>query len=102
MQYLDAVFVTRNGRQQDLWRTVDEDGDVLDILVQSRSDRRADGRSAGSRRATVRNLGHRKNQPSATPTNRQNAMMTFTARSVCSTRGEADSRNSMKSVNAGR
>ena len=102
MQYLDAVFVTRNGRQQDLWRTVDEDGDVLDILVQSRSDRRADGRDAGSRAATARILGHRKNQPSVTPTNRQNAMMTFTARSVRSTRGEADSRNNMKSANAGR
>ena len=25
-----------NGRQQCLWRAVDEDGDVLDILVQSR------------------------------------------------------------------
>ena len=102
MQYLDAVFVTRNGRQQDQWRTVDEDGDVLDILVQSRSDRRADGRNAGSRHATAGILGHRKNQPSVTPTNRQNAMMTFTARSVRSTRGEADSRNNIKSVNAGR
>ncbi len=29
------------GRQQYLWRAVDEDGDVLDILVQSRRNRRA-------------------------------------------------------------
>ena len=28
-------------RQQYLWRAVDEDGDVIDILVQSRRDRRA-------------------------------------------------------------
>ena len=102
MQYLDAVFVTRNGRQQDLWRTVDEDGDVLDILVQSRSDRRADGRDAGARRATVRILSHRKNQPSVIPTNKESAMTTFTARSARSTRGEADSRNNMKRANAGR
>ena len=34
--YLDELFVTLNGRQQYLWRAVDEDSDVLDILVQSR------------------------------------------------------------------
>ena len=39
--YLDELFVTLNGRQQYLWRAVDEDGDVLDILVQSRRNRRA-------------------------------------------------------------
>ena len=33
---LDELFVTLNGRQQYLWRAVDEDSDVLDILVQSR------------------------------------------------------------------
>lgn len=39
--YLDELFVTIHGRQHYLWRTVDEDGDVIDILVQSRRDRRA-------------------------------------------------------------
>ena len=39
--YLDELFVAINGRQQYLWRAVDEDGDVLDILVQSRRNRRA-------------------------------------------------------------
>ncbi len=39
--HLDELFVTLNGRQQYLWRAVDEDGDVLDILVQSRRNRRA-------------------------------------------------------------
>ncbi len=39
--HLDELFVAINGRQQDLWRAVDEDGDVLDILVQSRRNRRA-------------------------------------------------------------
>ena len=39
--YLDEVFVKIQGRQQYLWRAVDEDGDVLDLLVQSRRNRRA-------------------------------------------------------------
>ncbi len=39
--YLDEVFVTIRGRRQYLWRAVDQDGDLLDILVQSRRDRRA-------------------------------------------------------------
>ena len=30
--HLDELFVTLNGRQQYLWRAVDEDGDMLDIL----------------------------------------------------------------------
>ena len=38
---LDELFVMLNGRQQYLWRAVDEDGDVLDLLVQSRRNRRA-------------------------------------------------------------
>ena len=39
--HLDEVFVTIQSRQQYLWRAVDEDGDVLDILVQSRRNRPA-------------------------------------------------------------
>ena len=39
--HLDELFVKIQGRQQYLWRAVDEDGDVLDILVQSRRNRRA-------------------------------------------------------------
>ncbi len=39
--HLDELFVKIRGRQQYLWRAVDEDGDVLDILVQSRRNRRA-------------------------------------------------------------
>jgi len=42
--YLDEVFVKIQGRQQYLWRAVDEDGDVIDILVQSRRNRRAAAR----------------------------------------------------------
>ena len=39
--HLDELFVNIQGQQQYLWRAVDEDGDVLDILVQSRRNRRA-------------------------------------------------------------
>ena len=42
--YLDELFVTMQGRQHYLWRAVDEDGDVIDILVQSQRDRRAAAR----------------------------------------------------------
>ncbi len=39
--YLDEVFIKINDKRQYLWRTVDQDGDVVDILVQSRRDKRA-------------------------------------------------------------
>ena len=39
--YLDELFVKIQGRRRHLWRAVDQDGDVIDILVQSRRDRRA-------------------------------------------------------------
>ena len=39
--FLDEVFIKIQGQLHYLWRAVDEDGDVLDILVQSRRDRRA-------------------------------------------------------------
>jgi putative transposase len=39
--HLDEVFVQINGAQQYRWRAVDQDGNVLDILVQSRRDKRA-------------------------------------------------------------
>ena len=39
--YLDKLFVTIQGRRQYLWRAVDQDGDVIDILVQPRRNRHA-------------------------------------------------------------
>ena len=39
--HLDEVFLKINGRIHYLWRAVDQDGDVLDIMVQSRRDKRA-------------------------------------------------------------
>jgi putative transposase len=38
---LDEVFVTIQGQRQYLWRAVDQDGDVIDILVQPRRNRQA-------------------------------------------------------------
>ncbi len=39
--YMDEVFIKINGKRQYLWRAVDQDGDIVDILVQSRRDKRA-------------------------------------------------------------
>ena len=39
--HLDEVYLSINGKLQYLWRAVDQDGEVLDILVQSRRDRQA-------------------------------------------------------------
>lgn len=39
--YCDEVFISINGERLYLWRAVDQDGDVLDILVQPRRDRTA-------------------------------------------------------------
>src|SRR6266446_416878 len=39
--HIDEVFLKINGRLHYLWRAVDQDGDVLDILVQSRRDKKA-------------------------------------------------------------
>ncbi|CAL9666656.1 IS6 family transposase ISRH1 [Streptomyces sp. enrichment culture] len=39
--HLDEVFIKINGEQKYLWRGVDQDGNVLDILVQDRRDKAA-------------------------------------------------------------
>jgi putative transposase len=39
--HLDEVYLKINGKRQYLWRTVDQDGNVLDILVQSRRNAKA-------------------------------------------------------------
>src|SRR4029453_14023373 len=39
--HLDEVFLRINRQKHYLWRAVDQDGDVLDILVQSRRDKKA-------------------------------------------------------------
>jgi putative transposase len=39
--HLDEMFVTINGKQMYLWRAVDGEGEVLDILVQSRRNKKA-------------------------------------------------------------
>ncbi len=39
--HLDEVFILINGEQHYLWRAVDQDGNVLDILIQSRRNKQA-------------------------------------------------------------
>ena len=36
--YIDEVFVKINGKQHYLWRAVDQDGEVIDVFLQSRRD----------------------------------------------------------------
>ena len=36
--YIDEVFVKINGKHQYLWRAVDQDGEVVDVFIQSRRD----------------------------------------------------------------
>jgi putative transposase len=36
--YIDEVFVKIQGKQHYLWRTVDQDGEVVDVFLQSRRD----------------------------------------------------------------
>jgi putative transposase len=42
--HLDEVFIKINGAQRYLWRAVDQDGHVLDILVQNQRDKAAASR----------------------------------------------------------
>ena len=42
--HLDELFETIRGQRQYLWRAVDQDGDVIDILLQPRRDRHAAAR----------------------------------------------------------
>jgi putative transposase len=39
--YLDEVFLTINGKTPSLWRAVDQDGNILDMLVQRRRNKHA-------------------------------------------------------------
>jgi putative transposase len=39
--HLDEVFLTIHGKRHDLWRAVDQDDIILDILVQSRRNKKA-------------------------------------------------------------
>ena len=39
--YIDEVFVKFDGKQQHLWRAVDQDGEVVDVYLQARRDGKA-------------------------------------------------------------
>ena len=46
--HLDEVVLTRRGKKHAVWRAVDQDGNVLDILVQSRRHKKAAQRCFGN------------------------------------------------------
>ncbi len=63
--HLDEVFVTINGRRHYLCRAVDQDGDVLDILVQPRRDAKAAKRFfryQAAHRAVMPSVEHRQSR----------------------------------------
>ena len=45
--FLDEVVVSIQGKRRYLWRAVDQDGDLIEILVQKRKDTQAAGRNLG-------------------------------------------------------
>ena len=55
--HLDELFVSINGKRQYLWRAVDQEGDVIDILVQARRD------AAAARRFLRRLLKSQRREP---------------------------------------
>lgn len=58
--YLDEVFVKINGKQQYLWRAVDQDGEVVDVFLQAKRDGKAAKRFF--RRLLNRNKGNEPRQ----------------------------------------
>ena len=55
--YIDEVFVKIGGKQHYLWRAVDQDGDVVDVFLQSRRD------GAAAKRFFKRLLGSHGTEP---------------------------------------
>ena len=71
--FLDEVFVTINGERQSLWRAVDQDGDLIDILVHPPSGRAGSAEilpptveqaATGTRAARDRHVGQLPCRPS--------------------------------------
>ncbi|MFK8015843.1 MAG: IS6 family transposase [Gammaproteobacteria bacterium] len=54
---IDEVFVKINGKQHYLWRALDQDGDVVDVFLQSRRD------GAAAKRLFKRLLRNHREQP---------------------------------------
>ena len=55
--YIDEVFVKINGKQQYLWRAVDQEGEVVDVFLQSRRD------GAAAKRFFIRLLRRQGEEP---------------------------------------
>ena len=55
--YIDEVFVRIDGKQQYLWRAIDQDGEIVDVYLQKRRDGRA------AKRFSRRLLKAHRNEP---------------------------------------
>ena len=63
--HLDEMFVKIGGRQMYLWRAVDSEGEVLDMLVQSRRDKRAAAADAQAAEEPGRGTEGARDRPAA-------------------------------------
>ena len=104
--HLDELFVAINGRKQYLWRAVDEDGDVLDILVQSRRNRRAAvpvlSKAAEEARVSSPSARHRQAAQLPGGTSNRDAIGSPSDRAVCEqpSRGVASTNAAARAPNA--
>jgi len=55
--YIDEVFIKINGKQHYLWRAVDQDGEVVDVYLQSKRD------GAAAKRFFKRLINKHRNEP---------------------------------------
>jgi putative transposase len=62
--FIDEVFVKINGKQHYLWRAVDQDGEVVDVFLQTRRDSRS------ARRFFMRLLKKHRSEPRKIVTDR--------------------------------
>jgi putative transposase len=101
--HLDEVFIKINGEQKYLWRDVDQDGNVLDILVQNRRDkaaaRRFLRRLMKKTRTVPRVIVTTNSAPTAPPTARSCPASSTVSRST-STTGPRTATSRPGSVNA--
>jgi transposase-like protein len=71
--FLDEVVVNIQGKRRYLWRAVDQDGDLIDILVQKRKDTRAAKRFLSQIAAVSNRSADRDNHGQASQLRRRQA-----------------------------
>jgi putative transposase len=71
--FLDEVLVNIQGKRRYLWRAVDQDGDLIDILVHKRKDTRAAKRFLSQISAVSNRITHRNNHGQTSQLRRRKA-----------------------------